>query len=132
MSDSRHLPTLDDAGWPAMAVECLPGLVWGTDCALRITYCRGDGLSGGVRDWHRYCGQTLAELVGTEDPDNSLLAAHRQALAGRQVPFAAVLEGQAWCGQTGPARDANGIVGCVSVAVREPCPKFPGKRWPTR
>lgn len=101
----------------AMVEEQLPAGLWTTDADLRVTSIAGRAFEmiGAVPE--SVVGHTVTELVGTSDPANAPLAAHRRALAGEPSMYRSKRSGidyQAWLA---PLRDPYGqVVGTTALA----------------
>src|SRR5262245_42987167 len=92
----------------------LPGAVWTTNRELRITYVTGRV----VHDMgHRVKrGMSIAEVIGTQDATNIVIASHRAALAGEPQTFEYQL-GERWYSvHVEQLRDDGEVAGCIAAA----------------
>src|SRR5437879_12376449 len=65
-----------------LLLEQLPAIVWATDRDLCFHYARGAGLVALGLGADDVVGLSLSDYLGTRDPDDPTLAAHRAALHG--------------------------------------------------
>jgi PAS domain S-box-containing protein len=101
-----------------LLAEQMPALLWCVDQEQRFTLCIGAGLAGlGLRS-NQVVGQSLAELLGTQDPTHPALVAHRQALAGESVRFDMVVGGRVFRAYVEALRQVEGgVAGTIGVAL---------------
>lgn len=101
----------------ALLIEEIPGDLWTTDAALRVTSGLGASWRDPGKPGPRH-GLTVAELVGSDDPEHPALRAHRDALAGEQVRFRYFDGRRELDARVRPLRDAAGeIIGCIGLAL---------------
>lgn len=94
-----------------VVVDSLPVTMWTTDSDLRFTSALGDGFGPGHP-------KTLRELLQTDDPDHTAIAAHLGALEGLAFTYEIERDGRAYRSRVEPLRDDDGsIVGVVGVAL---------------
>jgi hypothetical protein len=97
-------------------VDQLPGIVWTTDSALRLTSLFGEGLGSLRLGPNQIVGWNLFDFAGASDWP--MVAAHREALRGRVGTFALEWGHRRFLARVGPLRDAGGdLIGTVCVAV---------------
>lgn len=100
-------------------VEQVPAVLWTTDRELRYTSSEGAGLAAIGAAPGQLVGQQVAATPGTDGrAGDTVLRAHRQALAGASVTYRARW-GQAYFeGYIEPLRDMSGaIIGCIGAAL---------------
>jgi hypothetical protein len=103
-------------------VDQLPGIVWTTDTALRLTSLFGEGLRSLRLGANQIVGWSLFEFVGTSDWP--MIVAHRAALSGSVGGFELEWGRRTFHARVGPLHDAHGeLIGTVCVAVELPSPK---------
>ena len=119
MSDGRQAAEQGPFSWLELVADALPGIMWSTDTALRITSCRGSDLSRVSRQPEHLCGTSLFELFGTEDVQYPPIAAHRQSLQGELCPISFTLGGGTFRGFVSPLRTDGQMRGCVSVVFQQ-------------
>ncbi len=119
MSDGRHAAEQGPIRWPGQIADALPGILWSTDMALRITSCQGRELSHVTQHPERLCGTSLFELFGTEDIHFPPIAAHRQSLQGANALISFTLGEQSFRGLVSPLQTDGRTIGCVSIAFPE-------------
>jgi hypothetical protein len=101
-----------------LLLEQMPAIVWTTDTELRILSSAGAGLTRIGEQPNLYVGRTLAEALGTNDPEYLPLAAHIRALAGETVTYEMEWKGRAWQTRIDPLRGPDGaIIGTIGLCV---------------
>ncbi len=98
----------------------MPALAWTTDANLRITAVHGGEMPhlGLLPD--KLIGQSLSDLLRTDNPDHPLVTAHHRALGGDLVASRYCLSGHAYRLRVGPNHGPDGIVtGTIGVAVED-------------
>lgn len=125
MKDGMLLPNVFAAETSADLWDSLPGLTWLTDLSLRITDCRGTAGQDIPFDAASLCGLSVPELFGACTSNECIVAAHRRALDGEQVPFVMTLNGQTFRGQVSPLRKDDAIIGCMVLALADLVPAVP-------
>ena len=98
--------------------EQAPFILWTMDPDLRFTSSVGSGLKSlGLRP-NQVVGTTLQAFAGTDDPDASMIAAHRRALAGETTRFEQEWQGRVFDVHVEPLRRRDGpILGVFGVAL---------------
>jgi PAS domain-containing protein len=97
-------------------VDQLPGIVWTTDAALRLTSLFGEGLRSLRLGPNQIVGWTLLEFAGTSDWP--MIVAHRRALSGAVGGFELEWGRRRFHARVGPLHDARGeLIGTVCVAI---------------
>ncbi len=115
MSDGRFA-VRGQSHWLETATDALPGIIWSTDAALRITCCHGQELSSICAQPDQLSGTSLYELFGTEDVRFPPYVAHRQALHGEMSSISFTLHDKTFRGFVAPLRLHGKVTGCVCVA----------------
>ncbi len=101
-----------------LLLEQLPAIVWATDRDLRFVYSRGAGLAALGLGADEVVGLLLSDHLGTRDPNDPTLAAHRAALAGVATVYELRHEGRVYQVHVEPWRaGSDGIVGALGVAL---------------
>jgi hypothetical protein len=97
-------------------VDQLPGIVWTTDTALRLTSLFGEGLGSLRLGPNQIVGWNLFDFAG--EADWPMVVAHREALLGRVGAFSLEWAQRHFQARVGPLRDAAGdLIGTVCVAI---------------
>lgn len=101
----------------ALLLEQLPVVIWTTDAELRITAVRGRYYPAlGYHD--DVVGMTMAERLGTDDPEFLPIRAHLDALAGKESRYSFEWHEITFDTVVTPLRAADeSVVGCVGVVV---------------
>jgi PAS domain S-box-containing protein len=122
----RPAPHVESTTRPVVAAEQAlrlilrqaPIALWVVNRDLRLTHASADGLVGLLCRPLETVGMTLAERVGSDDPDHPIIAAHRRALAGESVLDEIAFEGHIFDTRIEPLRDEDGaIIGAVGVGL---------------
>src|SRR3989442_12823011 len=101
-----------------LLLEQLPAIVWATDRGLSFHYARGAGLAALGLGADEVVGLSLSDYLGTRDPDDPTLAAHRAALDGVPAVYELRHEGRVYQVHVEPWRAGSaGIVGGLGVAL---------------
>ncbi len=101
-----------------LLLEQLPAIVWATDRDLHYVYSRGAGLAALGLGADEVVGLTLSDHLGTRQPDDPTLAAHRAALEGVPTVYELRHEGRVYQVHIEPWRAGSaGIVGVLGVAL---------------
>jgi PAS domain S-box-containing protein len=101
-----------------MLLEQLPAIIWTTDTELRILSNTGTGLTGIGEKPGEQVGKTMAEALGSNDPNFLPMAAHLRALAGEKVTYEMEWKGRAWQTIIEPMRGPDGaIIGTVGLCL---------------
>jgi PAS domain S-box-containing protein len=101
-----------------LLLEQLPAIVWATDLDLRYVYSRGAGLAPLGLGADEVVGLPLSDHLGTPDPDDPTLTAHRAALEGVPTVYELRQEGRVYQVHVEPWRAGSaGIVGVLGVAL---------------
>src|SRR5437879_2486894 len=79
-----------------LLLEQLPAIVWATDRDLCFHYARGAGLVALGLGADEVVGLSLSDYLGTRDPDDPTLAAHRAALDGVPAVYELRHEGRVY------------------------------------
>jgi PAS domain S-box-containing protein len=98
-------------------LESFPGVVWVTDQDLRWQLVTGADLASlGVRA-DDVIGRSVAEFVGDSETTQTVVAAHRRALAGEAAEYEWTYKDTLRQGRVEPIRDAAGaIVGVAGIS----------------
>ncbi len=101
-----------------LLLEQLPAIVWATDRDLRFVYSRGAGLVALGLGADEVVGLSLSDYLGTRDPADPTLTAHRVALEGMPTVYDFEHEGRVYRVHVEPWRAGSaGIVGVLGVAL---------------
>lgn len=101
----------------ALLLEQLPVSIWTTDAELRITSLRGRDIPE-LRSSPEIVGMTMADRLGTSDPDFPPMKAHLDALEGRESRYTFEWKEVTFDTMVTPLRDEDGgVAGCMGVAV---------------
>jgi PAS domain S-box-containing protein len=101
-----------------LLLEQLPAIVWATDRDLRFVYSRGAGLAALGLGADEVVGLSLTDYLGTRDPEDPTLTAHRVALEGVPTVYELAREGRVYQVHVEPWRPGSaGIVGVIGVAL---------------
>jgi PAS domain S-box-containing protein len=101
-----------------LLLEQLPAIVWATDRDLRFVYSRGAGLAALGLGADEIVGLSLGDYLGTPDPDDATLMAHRAALQGVPTVYELRRERRVYQVHVEPWRaGSEGIVGTLGVAL---------------
>jgi signal transduction histidine kinase len=96
----------------------LPAIIWTTDRELRVTSAIGAGLAELRLDPVRVVGLPFQKILGTDDPSDDLLDAHRRALGGAGVDLDYEASNRVWHCWLEPLRDPGGsAVGAIGIAL---------------
>lgn len=101
-----------------LLLEQLPfAFLWTTDADLRIAAAAGGALTLlGIEDAETVVGRELASLVDRNDGDDSIVDAHRRALAGMPTTFMQEWRGRAFEVHVEPVFDGARIDGVSGIA----------------
>jgi PAS domain S-box-containing protein len=99
-------------------VEKMPAVLWTADTSLVITSAMGAGLDAlGLRA-RDPIGLPIADFFLTKDDDAPPVAAHRQALEGKAVPFEVTWKDRRFESHVQALRDSEGVIqGVIGVAL---------------
>jgi two-component system cell cycle sensor histidine kinase/response regulator CckA len=98
-------------------LDQMPGILWTVDKDLRFTSSLGAGLPHLGLQPNRVVGMTLFEYFDTDDSELLPIAAHLQALEGRESGYEFSWEGRRYQCHVEPFRERTGtIVGAIGVA----------------
>ncbi|MBI1335661.1 MAG: PAS domain-containing protein [Phycisphaera sp.] len=98
-------------------LEDLPAVVWTTDTDMRFTSSFGGGLKALGLKTGQVVGMTVPAFMGTDDPENHSIAAHRKALEGKEVHYDSYHADRCYDMRLRPLHgEDNRIVGCIGVA----------------
>jgi two-component system cell cycle sensor histidine kinase/response regulator CckA len=98
-------------------LDQMPGVLWTVDKDLRFTSSLGAGLPHLGLQPNRVVGMTLFEYLDTADSELLPIAAHLQALQGRESGYEFNWEGRRYQCHVEPFRERTGtIVGAIGVA----------------
>src|SRR2546425_10454628 len=101
-----------------LLLEQLPAILSPTDRGLSFHYARAAGLAALGLAADEVVGLSLSDYLGTRDPDDPTLAAHRAALDGVPVVYELRHEGRVYQVHVEPWRAGSaGIVGVLGVAL---------------
>ena len=101
-----------------LLLEQLPAIVWATDRDLCFHYARGAGLVALGLGADEVVGLSLSDYLGTRDPDDPTLVAHRAALDGVPAVYELRHDGRVYQVHVEPWRAGSaGIVGVLGVAL---------------
>lgn len=104
-----------------LLVEQAPAVLWTTDRDLRYTSTEGAGLAALKLTPGELIGKPVAHTgeAGSAAAE-TVLQAHRRALAGESVTYHLQWAGVSFEGQVQPLRSATGeIEGCIGVAIED-------------
>lgn len=103
----------------SILVQQVPAILWTTDRDLVYTSQEGAGLKTLDMKPGQMVGQRVTSSEGaTPEAAQTVLAAHRRALAGEGVTYRTEWTGAYFEGYIEPLRDANGaVVGTIGVAM---------------
>src|SRR6058998_2654279 len=103
-----------------LLLEQLPAIVWATDRDLCFHYSRGAGLVALGLGADEVVGLSLSDYLGTRDPADPTLTAHRVALEGMPTVYDFEHEGRVYRVHVEPWRAGSaGIVGVLRVNQTE-------------
>lgn len=95
----------------------IPGFIWTTDTALRLTLRMGRGLEAIDAQRPEVLGHHISHWLGTEDPHSPTIAAHLRALSGQAATCEQQWEGRLYSNHLEPLRAADGtIAGVIGIA----------------
>jgi PAS domain S-box-containing protein len=98
-------------------LDQMPGILWTVDKELRFTSSLGAALPALGLQPNQVVGMTLFEYFGTDDADLLPIAAHRQALEGKESGYEFSWENNRYQCHVEPFRDRSGaITGAIGVA----------------
>jgi PAS domain S-box-containing protein len=98
-------------------LDQMPGILWTVDKELRFTSSLGAALPALGLQPNQVVGMTLFEYFGTDDADLLPIAAHRQALEGKESGYEFSWEDNKYQCHVEPFRDQSGaITGAIGVA----------------
>src|SRR2546428_682936 len=101
-----------------LLLEQLPAIVWATDRDLRFLYSRGAGLAALGLTADEVVGLPLSDYLGTRDPDDPPLTAHRAALEGVPTVYELRHEGRVYQVHLEPwGAGRAGVGGVLGVAM---------------
>ena len=102
-----------------LLVEQVPAVLWTTDRELRYTSSEGAGLASISAGPGQLVGQHVGTtLAGDDGSGETVLAAHKRALAGEGVTYRTRWGAAYFEGYIEPLRNADGsIEGCIGVAL---------------
>jgi hypothetical protein len=96
----------------------VPAILWVANTELRLLWWTGGGIRALDVRPSEAIGTDIYSFMGTGDPDNPAIAAHRKALRGEACSFEAEREGVFVTAHVGPCHDADGaITGVIGVAI---------------
>ncbi len=99
-----------------LLLEQVHGIVWTVDKNLRFTSSRGAGLTSIGLKPDQVVGQSLQEVIGTDD--SQAIAAVQKAFAGKSVQYEEDWGGTPWESRVEPLRDPDGqIVGSITMSL---------------
>jgi hypothetical protein len=100
-------------------VRSLPEVLWSTDAALRITSAAG-AVSSLLASPVPLEGRSLLEVFGLEGTGAGVVAAHVEALCGRQAAFTVDLDDSTIRCRAVPLRgDEDTVAGTICVGIHE-------------
>ena len=112
-------PTPADLGRQQLTLllDHVPGVLWNVDRDLCFTSSAGEGLRR-LRLADGECvGMHLTTFLGTDDPDDPVIAMHRRALSGESCSYETVMGGRVWQCRLEPLRSAGAIVGVTGLGI---------------
>lgn len=96
----------------------VPAILWLTDSDLRLSWWTGGGIAALGVSPSEAIGTDIFTFMGTRDPENPAIAAHRRALRGEACSYEAEREGVFVTAHVAPCHDADGrITGAIGVAI---------------
>lgn len=101
-----------------LVLRQLPGALWTTDAALRVTTVKGADSAAPPVDARTRLGLHVREQFLPGEDASVAEHAHERALAGESVGFRVVLAGRTYDAHVEPLRDADGVViGVVGTRI---------------
>jgi diguanylate cyclase (GGDEF)-like protein/PAS domain S-box-containing protein len=101
-----------------LLLDHTPGLLWTTDCNLRIATYWGAGLPAVKTRLGSLVGRSICEFLGSADPDTSPIAEHHHALRGGLSHFEYAWKSSVLEIRVGPLRSSSSqIIGCLGAAL---------------
>ncbi len=101
-----------------IVTEQMPAVLWTTDLQLRFTSSSGAGMLGLDLKSDQFVGQTLFQILNTNDKENEAIAAHLDAMLGKPAAFEIDWMERRYHGHVNPLRQNGGpIVGTIGVAL---------------
>jgi signal transduction histidine kinase len=119
-SSGTHVPAFREVADVRLdlVTHQLPAIIWTTDRDLGITSAIGAGLAELGLDPARVVGEPFHRLLGSADPLDDLLDAHRRAVGGAGVDVDYEAAGRVWHCWLEPLRDPGGsVVGAIGIAL---------------
>jgi PAS domain S-box-containing protein len=100
-----------------MIFRQVPGTIWATDRALRLTHVAGRIENAPDLDARELLGSTVQDVVGSREPSEPGISHHLAALAGERQSFQYRYRQRWYEASIEPLRDPErGIIGCVGAA----------------
>lgn len=100
-----------------LLVEQLPAVLWTADRDLVFTSSSGLGLAALQLQADEAVGMRLTEYLGTDDPENAAIAAHRRALEGYPVNYDFEHGELFFRCHVRPLSEGGRVVGVIGVAL---------------
>jgi PAS domain S-box-containing protein len=101
-----------------MTTSQVPAILWTTDTELKFTSSTGAGLDALGLKTDQVVGMTLLEYLQTDDPENLVIKAYRQALKGNIANYEFEWEGRFFDCHVKPLKNKDGsIIGTIGFAL---------------
>ncbi len=126
MNKRPRTPTRKGAGEPParrkemlrVLADQVAAIIWTTDTDLKFTSSTGGGLAALGLAPGQLTGMTVADYLGTNDPEHAALAGHRRALAGDPAAYELVWRNRTFSVHLEPLRNKSGAVeGVLGIAL---------------
>jgi PAS domain S-box-containing protein len=96
----------------------VPAVLWTTDTELVFTSSTGAGLKALGLKTNQVVGMTMSEYIQSNDPENAVLKAHRQALKGKITNYDFEWEGRVFDSHVKPLQNKEGsTIGTIGFAL---------------
>ncbi|TVQ13208.1 MAG: PAS domain S-box protein [Bacteroidetes bacterium] len=96
-----------------IAAESVNGIIYTIDKEMKFTLSKGLALSDINLKPNQVVGTTLYDFIGTNDPTNSTIAAHHDALSGKTVTFESNYKGVTFSTTVSPIKSIGGEIKSV-------------------
>jgi len=101
-----------------MTTSQVPAILWTTDTELKFTSSTGAGLDALGLKTDQVVGMTLFEYLQTDDPENLVIKAYRQAVKGNIANYEFEWEGRFFDCHVKPLQNEEGsIIGTIGFAL---------------
>jgi PAS domain S-box-containing protein len=96
----------------------VPAVLWTTDTELKFTSSTGAGLKVLGLKTNQVVGMTMSEYIQSDDPENVVVKAHRQALKGKITNYEFEWEGRVFDSHVKPLQNKEGsTIGTIGFAL---------------